>query len=166
MEVSFFILFLFFCCFYYFRNDTNVPLLSFFLRAGSSHSSRAIYRLELFKPSSLPARAFEPSLLLARAFRAGLNYSSQAYYWLELGSAWKLELAREPARLVRSFNCKNCKRNLQYGLNIHDCEIGIELGKIHPDMRSDFLINTPWWKEPEILQQHDETLDNGNIILA
>ena len=62
--------------------------------------------------------------------------------------------------------CKNCKRNLQYGLNIHDCEIGIEFGKIHPDMKSDFLINTPWWKEPEMLQQHNETLDNGNIIFA
>jgi hypothetical protein len=62
--------------------------------------------------------------------------------------------------------CKNCKRNLQYGLNIHDCEIGIELGKIHPDMRSDFLISTPWWKEPEMLQQQNETLDNGNIIFA
>ena len=62
--------------------------------------------------------------------------------------------------------CKNCKRNLQYELNIHNYEIGIEFGKIHPDMRYNFLINTPWWKEPETLQQHNEILDNENIIFA
>ena len=44
--------------------------------------------------------------------------------------------------------CKMCKKNLHYGLVIHDCTIGFGRGKIQPDMDPGFLINNPWWNEP------------------
>jgi hypothetical protein len=51
--------------------------------------------------------------------------------------------------------CTMCKRNLPYGTVRHDCIIGFTLGKIRPDMRPEFLINTPWWNEPELVQQEN-----------
>ena len=44
--------------------------------------------------------------------------------------------------------CKACKRNLANGTVLHDCIIGIGVGKIHPEMNPAYLINTPWWEEP------------------
>ena len=45
--------------------------------------------------------------------------------------------------------CKACKRNLPFGVKIHNCTVGIGIGKFHFDMNPDFLVNQPWWKEPE-----------------
>ncbi|RGB42187.1 hypothetical protein C1646_751219 [Rhizophagus diaphanus] len=46
-----------------------------------------------------------------------------------------------------------CKKNLFYGTTIHDCIIEFTLGKIRPDsMNSEFLINYPWWNEPQAVQ--------------
>ena len=50
------------------------------------------------------------------------------------------------------FYCKMCKTNLPYGRVIHDCIIGFEPGKIHPEMIPEFLINELWWKEPCLVQ--------------
>ena len=42
--------------------------------------------------------------------------------------------------------CKVCKRNLMYGTIIHDCTVGIGIGKIHPVMDPAYLVNEPWWE--------------------
>jgi len=51
--------------------------------------------------------------------------------------------------------CKACKHNLPYGIVLHDCIIGFERGKIHPDMNSNYLINDLWWTEPQLVQQEN-----------
>jgi hypothetical protein len=51
--------------------------------------------------------------------------------------------------------CKMCKKNLFYGITIHDCIIGFSRGKIRPDMNPEYLINTPWWKEPKQVEQEN-----------
>ena len=48
-----------------------------------------------------------------------------------------------------------CKRNLFYGEVVHNCEFGLGLGKIHPEMNPEFLINLPWWVEPLLVQQQN-----------
>jgi hypothetical protein len=48
--------------------------------------------------------------------------------------------------------CTVCKRNLFYGTKEHDCKFGFEDGKIHPEMNPKFLVNKPWWKEPQLVQ--------------
>jgi hypothetical protein len=50
------------------------------------------------------------------------------------------------------FYCRMCKRNLPYGQIEHDCLMGFDDGKIRPDMRPEWLINTPWWPEPFLVQ--------------
>ena len=45
--------------------------------------------------------------------------------------------------------CKGCQRNLPYKTILHDCKYGFGLGKYHPDQKPEYLINDPWWKEPE-----------------
>ena len=49
--------------------------------------------------------------------------------------------------------CTMCKKNLPYGTILHDCIIGFTLGKIRPDMKPEFLVNQPWWEEPEGVKQ-------------
>ena len=48
--------------------------------------------------------------------------------------------------------CKMCKRNLPYGITIHDCTIGYGPELIQPDMNPSFLIDSPWWNEPLAVQ--------------
>ena len=51
--------------------------------------------------------------------------------------------------------CKGCQRNLPYGTTIHNCKCGTGIGKIHFNINPDFLINKPWWKEPdEVIEQN------------
>ena len=45
-----------------------------------------------------------------------------------------------------------CKKNLLYGITIHDCTIGYGPGLVQLDMDPSFLINSPWWKEPLVVQ--------------
>ena len=45
--------------------------------------------------------------------------------------------------------CKACQRNLLSGSVIHNCNVGILLGQVHPDMDAIYLINNPWWDEPQ-----------------
>lgn len=51
--------------------------------------------------------------------------------------------------------CKACQRNLPYGTVVHNCKIGLEPGKIHPDMDPNYLINKPWWIEPPRVQMEN-----------
>src|ERR1700722_12540197 len=97
---KFFILFLFFCYFFTFRNDTNVPLFSFFLRAGSSWLSSSLNLSRLGSARSSQAVFFKtrlvqakPHLLKARLGSAWYNFSSQAQARPRLSSS----------QLVRSF---------------------------------------------------------------
>ena len=48
--------------------------------------------------------------------------------------------------------CTLCKRNLHYGTVAHDCVFGMEKGQLHPDMKPEYLINKPWWKDPFLVQ--------------
>ena len=45
-----------------------------------------------------------------------------------------------------------CKKNLLYGQVEHDCLMGFDDRKICPDMKPEWLINTPWWPEPFLVQ--------------
>lgn len=51
--------------------------------------------------------------------------------------------------------CKACQRNLPYGTVVHNCKIGLEPGKIHPDMDPNYLVNRPWWTEPPRVQMEN-----------
>ena len=51
--------------------------------------------------------------------------------------------------------CKACKRNLPYGTTCHNCVVGFTPGKIYPEMNPLYLINEPWWKEPQEVQKQD-----------
>jgi hypothetical protein len=45
--------------------------------------------------------------------------------------------------------CKACQRNLLSGTVIHNCNVGLLLGQVHPDMNAIYLVNNPWWDEPQ-----------------
>jgi hypothetical protein len=51
--------------------------------------------------------------------------------------------------------CRLCRKNLFYGTTIHDCIIGFSLGKTRPPMNPKYLINSPWWNEPEAVRQEN-----------
>jgi hypothetical protein len=44
--------------------------------------------------------------------------------------------------------CTNCKRNLFLNTVKHECNWGMGMGEIHPEMNPEFLVNQPWWTEP------------------
>ena len=47
---------------------------------------------------------------------------------------------------------------MPYGINIHDCTIGIQLGQKHSDMNPEFLTIHLWWKEPVLVQLENNVL--------
>jgi hypothetical protein len=54
--------------------------------------------------------------------------------------------------------CRLCKRNLPYHTIVHDCIIGFGPGQIRPEMNPQYLINTPWWKEPLAVQAENNLI--------
>jgi hypothetical protein len=51
---------------------------------------------------------------------------------------------------------------------IHDCIIGHEPGKVHPDMNPNYLVNEPWWipsqKQTRITFSTTSTFDSSNTV--
>ena len=59
--------------------------------------------------------------------------------------------------------CKACKRNLLPGTIIHNCTIGLLPGQVHPDMNQNYLINNPWWDEPELVAVETQYYQNLHL---
>jgi len=59
--------------------------------------------------------------------------------------------------------CKACKRNLLPGTIIHNCTIGLLPGQVHPDMNQNYLINNPWWDEPELVAAETQYYQNLHL---
>lgn len=57
--------------------------------------------------------------------------------------------------------CTLCHKNITNGDYIHDCIMGFIPGKIHPEMNPDYLVNTPFWKEPLMVQQENIIYENS-----
>lgn len=57
--------------------------------------------------------------------------------------------------------CTRCKKNLYPRTVAHECTWGYGTGgNIHPDMNPVYLVNTPWWSEPEVVYRRNQQCYN------
>jgi hypothetical protein len=42
--------------------------------------------------------------------------------------------------------CMTCQKQTPLGQYVHNCTYGNKLGQVHPDMRPEYLNNSPWWE--------------------